>query len=84
MVRHTRKANGAEENPVIVLELVESSFRHHAPGLGVGLTAPWERVPFETDIETFPGRLQHPNTFRNNFPADSVSWNNSNLITLHR
>src|SRR5215475_12029350 len=61
-------------------DLLQPILRHHPAGLAIGFARPVEMIPLELDSEAAPRRIEHPNTFRHNFLADTVARNDGNTM----
>src|SRR5262245_22142568 len=59
-------------------DLLQPILGHHPAGLAIGFARPVEMIPLEFDSETAPRRIEHPNAFRHDFPADTVARNDGN------
>src|SRR5438105_2771348 len=75
VIGHRRKPDRAEKDRVVMANLFEPVFRHHASVFGVVLAAPWLFVPREANAEPAGRGLKYAHAFRHNFFADAVAWN---------
>src|SRR5450432_2071133 len=82
MIRHAvRHADGAEKNRVVLSDPLLPVLRHHAAVLFVIIAAgEIEIVKAHFEAELFRHRLKHAHTFRHDFLADAVAWNDGNTV----
>ncbi len=83
MVWYPRKSDCAEKDRVVLFELFYPVLRHHAPGFGIGLTAPVEALPFETDLKASACFLQCPHALGHNLFANAIPWDSRDLVCVH-
>src|SRR5205085_8802174 len=80
MIRHAGIADRTEKHGIVGPQLIESVFRHHAAGLGVGLAAPVEFAPLQRKAVAPRCRFQRVNAFRHDFAPDAVAGDNGDPI----
>lgn len=83
MYQLTRSADGAEENRVMLLKLLESSIGNVFAGLLVGLGAPI--IVLEVQLEGLEGigqGIQNSNTSIDNLWTNSISWNGCDAVGI--
>ena len=83
MIRHAGKADRAEEDRIVLADLVEAAFRHHAAVFGVMLAAPVEMIACEGKAEPLAGGFQNANALGQHFVADAVAGNGGDPVLLH-
>src|ERR1700682_2116804 len=84
VIRNAGMSPGPHENGVEGLQLLQTIFRHHLPGLNVGFATPIEGAPIALKPEAPPGRFQNANAFWYDFFADAVSRDNCDIEGLHK
>ena len=84
MVRHQgREADRAQEDRVVVPDLVEPVLRHHAPVLDIVLAAPGQLVPLEREAELAARRLEHADALGHDLLADAVAGDHGDFMLGH-
>src|SRR5712692_9216296 len=82
MVRHAGIADGAEKDRIEQAQPVDPVFRHHPPGLGVGLAAPADFAPFEGKAIAPRRRLHDHDAFRHDLAPDAVAGDDRDPISV--
>ena len=84
MIGNVRRADRAEIDGVVILDLLAAVRRHHEPGLAVGIGAPVELIeaPFRPAL-ALSERLQDLEASRNDLFANPVARNDRNPIAPH-
>ena len=84
MIGHVGRADGAEIDRIVVLDLLAAVVRHHAAGLAIKVRAPVERVEGEFECALALGeRLQDLEAGRNDLVADPIAGNDRDSIAPH-
>jgi hypothetical protein len=84
MVGHTGKADGAEENRIMISQPGDTVLGHHSAGRSVRFATPGELVKPEADAEGGAYGLQNFQTFRDDFFADAVARNHCNFVSFQQ
>ena len=84
VIGHVRRADRAEIDRVMVLDLLATIRRHHEPGLAISVGAPIEliEVPFHPAL-ALGDRLQDFEASRNDLLPDAVAGNDRDPIASH-
>ena len=82
MIGHAGISDGAEEDAVHALDLVEPVLRHHRAALGEALAAPIVVLPFEREAVAARRGLEHAHAFRHDFLADPVTGDDGDFVSL--
>src|SRR5688572_23596861 len=78
MIGHVGRADRAEEDGIELLQLLESPLGDVGAGLDVALRAPVEILELQAEVD---GQLlQHFHAGRDDFVADSVTWDRRDSI----
>jgi hypothetical protein len=83
VIRHAGVADRAEEDGVVVTELFEPVFRHHATRPPIRFAAPVKVIEAEVDSESPARGFQHTQSLGDYFLPDAIPGDHGNTIGLH-
>ena len=84
MVRNIRRTNGAEENCIKALQLLQAIGGHHAPGAAIVIAAPIEILEIQRKAASlFSQRLQNMAARLDDIRPDAITTHGGNAISLH-
>ena len=83
VIRHSRKADRAEKDCVVLADSSEAIVRHHLAVFGVVIAAPGHFIELKLDVEFSTDRFEYTHALGHDLLADTVTRDDGDFVFAH-